>query len=413
MKLLVFILAVLFVTVGVTLYALKDPGYVLIARAPWSVEMPLTLFIPLLIVAFFLFFALLYVVVRLVRIPRDVERWRTRRQQRRARQALIKGLVHLAEGNWVEAEKQLVAGMRYSDAPLLNHLGAAYAAQQLGAVEKRDEYLAEAHKHAPQDRTAVGMTQAYLQYLARQPEQSLATLTELRRLDPHNRAVLQLLARLYQQLRDWPGLVELLPDLRASNALPAKDIEELELKAHSELLKLSLPSGSAEVLRRAWAAVPRNLRRHPGLIGVYARQLIQQNEMTEAEGLLREAIERQWDSQLVELYGQAQAGDAAQQLETAEVWSATHPDDARLFLTLGRLAARAGEDAKARHYLEKSIALHGPADAYRELGELLERLGEKDKALHYYRQGLQVYAAEIRTTAKPARPAFTGYRAAR
>ena len=85
MKLLFFIIALLFAAVLITLYALDNPGYVLIAHAPWSIEMSLTLFIPLMIVVSFLFYLSLYIILRLWRIPRDVGRWRTRRQARRAR----------------------------------------------------------------------------------------------------------------------------------------------------------------------------------------------------------------------------------------------------------------------------------------------------------------------------------------
>lgn len=400
MKPLLFILAILFVTVGVTLYALEDPGYVLIARAPWSIEMSLMLFIPLLLVAFLLFAVLLYVLVRLVRIPRDVTRWRARRHQRQARENLVRGLTRLAEGNWAEAETLLVAGMRWSEAPLLNYLGAAWCAQQQGALDKRDEYLAEAHKRAPNERLAVGVTQAYLLYLARQPEQSLATLAELRRLDPRNRAVLQLLARLDEALRDWPALAELIPALRETRALPPEEIDALERKAHGELLRLRLPSGSLEVLRRAWNAVPKHLQNDATLIGIYASQLLRQHEMAEAERLLRTTLDVRWDSALVELYGLVETGDPIEPLAHAETWEAAHPEDARLSLTLGRLALRAGDTAKARRHLERCIALHGPVDAYRELGALYEKLGDRDKALQTYRQGLEAHAA-----ASPSGPA--------
>jgi HemY protein len=393
MKLLLLVLVILFAAVGVTHYALEDPGYVLIARAPWSIEMSLTLFAPLVLVAFLLFALLIYVLVRLVRMPRDVARWRMRRRQRLAREGLIKGLVRFAEGRWAQAEALFVAGARDSDAPLIHDLGAAWCAQLLGMIEKRDEYLAQAHKHAPQERLAVGVSQAYLQYLARQPEQSLATLGELRRLDPGNRAVLQLLARLNEQLRDWPALVELIPALRESQALPAEEIDALERKAHTELLRLRPPSGSLELLRRAWGAVPKSLQRDPALIAIYARQLIRQRETKEAERLLRQALEAQWDGALVELYGQVESATPAEALAQAEGWLAAHPDDARLHLTIGRLALRAGDTAKARAHLEQSIALRGPAEAYRELGQLCEQLGDKDKAMQYYRQGLEALAA--------------------
>lgn len=394
MKLLFFIIALLFAAALVTLYAVDNPGYVLIARAPWSIEMSLTLFILLMIAAFFLSYLLLYLLVRLWRIPRDVGRWRDKRHNRGARAALVQGLTGLAEGNWVEAEAKLLAGMRHGDTPLLNYLGAAIACEGQGNLEKRDEYLALAHRNAPHHDLAIGMTQAHLQHQAHQLEQSLATLNELRSDAPRHRQVLKLLAQVYRELRDWTGLINLIPDLRRGYAMDPKEIDALELQAHRELLKLSLPSGVPGVLEKAWNAVPKQLRRQPELVAIYARQLILQNEMAQAESALRAALEDDWDPALAELYGQAQGPNSAEQLEVAEGWLSAHGDDPKLLLTLARLALHNNEDAKARGYFEKCLSLHGPADAYHELGKLLERLGEKDKAINYYRRGLEMYASE-------------------
>lgn len=404
MKLLLLTLAVLFAGVLLALYAVENPGYVLIARAPWSIEMPLTLFVPLLLAAFFLLSAALYLLVRLVRIPRDVEHWRTRRHTRQGRTAFVQGLTHLASGNWAEAETELLAGLRHSEAPLLNYLGAALAAQGQGNMEKRDEYLALAHKNAAHHELAVGMTQAYLKYQSQQLEQALAALTELRAHAPRHRQVLKLLAQIYQDLRDWAGLAELIPELRHHSVLPARELDALELRAHRELLKQPLPSGSLALLARAWNAVPKALRRQPALIEAYARHLIQQNEMNEAEALLRDALDEAWDETLAELYGHAAGPDPGAQMEAAANWLAMRPEEPKLLLTLARLAARAGETAAARGYYEKCIALHGPVEAYRELGELYEQAGEKDRALGYYRRGLEVLASDVRVS--PPRPGF-------
>ncbi len=398
MKLLAFILAVLFAGVLVALYALEDPGYVLITRAPWSLEMSLTLFLPLLLVAFAALAATLYILVRLARIPQDVEHWRATRHARRARKALIQGLVHLAEGAWAEAEAELLAGLRHGDVPLLNYLGAAQAAQNLGNNEKRDEYLAAAHKLAPRAALAVGMSQATLRLQAGQLEQALATLAELRQQAPRNAQVLKLLAQVHEALNDWTGLAELTADLRQQHVLPPREIDALELKAHSELLRQPLPSGSLTVLTRAWNAVPKHLRKHPTMVLAYARHLVQQDEMDNAEKILREAIESSWDDMLVDLYGRVHASHPADQLETAEDWAMSHPEDPRLLLAIGRLAMRVRQSDKARTYLERALALHASAETYRELGELLEQSGEKDKALDCYRRGLDALVAEARVT---------------
>lgn len=400
MRFVLFSLVVALFAILATVLAIENPGYVLIARTPWSVEIPLTLFVPLLIVVFLLFFAALYIVFRLLRIPHDVTRWRVRRVRREGRTSLIRGLTHLAEGNWVEAEAALLTAQRHSDAPLLAYLGSACAAQGLGQTEKRDEYLAAAHRLVPRADLAIGTVQATLQHLAQQQEQTLATLSELHRQLPRHKFTLKQLAHKFAQMRDWTGLIELLPELRRLSALDAGDISDLELKAHRELLNQTLPTGSAEVLQRAWNAVPKNLRRHPGLIAIYARQLIQQNEMSAAEQTLRAALESAWDDVLIELYGQIKLEAAGEILENAENWLVVHSDNPKLLLALGRLAWQAGDATKARGYLERSVTSRPAADAYLELGQLLERQGDTGGALTAYRRGLDLGLEENRGGAR-------------
>ena len=195
-------------------------------------------------------------------------------------------------------------------------------------------------------------------------------------------------------MRDWTSVIELIPDLRAATALPAEQIDALELIAHRELLTLPLPSGSLDILKRAWSAVPKALRRHPALVATYARQLLRQGEPAAAESVLRRAIDQEWDEQLVEIYGQALADDTAEQLEMAEGWLHAHPDSPALLFTLGRLALQQNLTSKAQTYLEKSIALRGPAAAGLALGDLFERIGEPQRAREMYRRALEKTAGE-------------------
>lgn len=369
--------------------------------------MSLPVFVLLVLAGTAALYLAVYLVVRLVRIPQDVARWRTRRHIRQSRDALYQGLIQLAEGNWVEAQAHLLTSMRAAEMPLISYLGAACANQGQNNLEKRDEYLAAAQRSSPQYHLAVGMTQANLQYLAHQSERALATLTELRQAAPTHKHVLKLLAQIYLELRDWTNLAELVPHLRRHDVMAARETDALELRAHRELLTLTLPSGSIEPLRQAWEAVPKPLRRHPVLIAIYARQLIQQNDMNAAEAVLRSGIETEWDDTLVELYGLTTTDRAVEQLEIAESWLALYPENPKLLLALGRLAISCHQDQKARSYLEKSVSLSGPVDTYRELGALLERLGEKDRALACYRRGTELYAEENRILPPPTRPGLS------
>ncbi|MFQ5993616.1 MAG: heme biosynthesis protein HemY [Acidiferrobacterales bacterium] len=402
MKTLALILLVLFVSVLVTLFAIEDPGYVLITRTPWSIEMPLTLFVLLLIVGAIV----VQIVWRLLRrtwnIPRDVATWRLDRNTRKARLALMRGLIRLAEGDWARARAQLLSGLQYGETPLLNYLGAACASQAMGDTEKRDEFVSEAQKAAPNGSLAIAMTQAHLYSWTEQHEQALAALSELRAQEPKHGHVLRLLVKTYLALGDWTSVAELIPKLRKNKLLSPEAIDALELQAHRELLHLSLPSGSLEVLKRAWHAVPKALRRNPKLVGIYSSHLIEQNRMSEAESLLRESISREWNDELAELFGRVSSDNPAAQLETAEHWLQSHPDNPSLLLTVGRLSLRNELWGKARSYLETSLKRRPTLQVYRELGALMERLGESDKALDYYRRSLESLVAE-----KPALPAAT------
>lgn len=351
--------------------------------------MPLTLFVLMLAGGVALFYGLGHFVFRLWNMPRDVARWRLLRHSRRAQEGLREGLLYLMEGSWIKAEKRLVSDLRYSEAPLINYLAAACAAQGQGNYEKRDEYMSLCHQSAPEQPVAIGMTQAYLHYEAHQYEQALAILAQLRVREPTRPQILKLLAQVYRDLKDWTSLAGMLPDLRRYKALEPAEMETLEIDTHRELLILSLPLGAKDVLETAWQFVPKPLRSHPALTDVYARHLVNQGEMDKAETLLSGAIRKNWHDSLVRLYGSVRSSDPTRQLMSAEAWVPEHPDSATLYLTLGRLALANQGKAKAREYLERSITIGPLAEAYAELGLLLEQLGQADEARACYRLGLQ------------------------
>jgi HemY protein len=386
MKTLFGILLLLFVATSAALIAIRNPGYVLIAREPFVLETSVAVFVLIAAASFTVFYFGVRLVARILRAPRDLTRWRQARRTRKAREAFITGLTHLLEGEWEKAEKSLLAGLHAADSPLLGNLAAALAAQGQNDPDKRDQYLTRAYELSGDNTLAADMTQARLQLRAGRYEQALATLVRVRALHPGQTDVLRLLIEAYRRLNDWQDLAGLLPEVRRRKLLPETEIDALELEARRELLNLSLPPGSLDILHEAWAAVPEALRRHPDLVAVYARQLIAQNAADECVALLSTALEGLWDERLVLLYGEAGGAHPAAQLETAEEWLARHGESPALLLTLGRLARRNRLHDRARTYLERSLALAGSAETHQELGALYEENGNVAKALEHYRQ---------------------------
>lgn len=394
MKYLFYLLGLLVVAVGVGLVAHNDPGYVLINYGQWSVESSLTLLVVVVVVGFLLLYGGIRLFVATYALPRRLRQWRRERRALRAQHATVRGMTLLAEGQWQKAERELTRRADKCEAPLLNYLAAARAAQQQDEEARRDHYLSMAHSVASGAELAIGVTQAELQMVSGQLEQALATVMHLRSVAPKNAHVLQLLQQLYERLGSWNDLLALLPELRKRKVLEDGAADQLERHAFGVLLTGAQQEGKLDQLHALWERVPRTLRQQPALLGLYVQGLSVLKNGDEAEELLREAIRREWDAELVRLYGLVEGKNAVQQLTTAEEWLKRHERHPLLLLTLGRLAVRAELWGKARSYLEASVGMEARPETYRVLAELLERLGEEETARDYYRKGLVAATGE-------------------
>jgi HemY protein len=350
------------------------------------------------VVVLLLAFVLLYGSVRLIggalALPGRLRAWRRSRRTLRARLVTARGLIALAEGHWLKAERDLSRYAERSETPLLNYLGAARAAQMLGDEERRDYHLSMAHRSGAEGELAVGVTQVALQMESSQLEQALATLMHLHAKTPKNVRVLQLLKEVYERLGSWNELLALMPELRKRRALEDDAADMLERRAWETLLRQAREHGQADKLRELWERIPRHLRQLASMLAGYVQGLLAMGGGDEAESLLQEAVRRQWDAELVRLYGLAEGKNPTQQLATAEDWLKRHQRHPLLLLTLGRLAMRVQLWGKARAYLEASAGMEARAETYRVLGELLERLGEETAARGYYHKGLALVTGD-------------------
>ena len=107
-------------------------------------------------------------------------------------------------------------------------------------------------------------------------------------------------------------------------------------------------------------------------------------------------LEREWDSDLAELYGECRPADATHQLEQAERWLAAHTQDATLLRVLGTLCQRQQLWGKAQTYLEASLALDNSWRTQLALGELLGPLGKGEEANSHFVAALKLATDELR-----------------
>lgn len=374
----------------------KDPGYVLISYDESTIETSLWV----LLVILFIGFVAIHWAVNIffkARLPTGKFRaWRERRGVRQAQGKTLKGLLALSEGRWWQAQRLLSQSAENSDQPLINYIAAARAAHEQREDKSADELLQKARNTVPQAEVAIGITQVQIQLERGQLEPCLATLLRLRRLAPKHTYVLRLLKDVYLKLQDWNGLTNLIPELRKFKVLKEEEISVLEQNCYSELLGSTLANLPVEAdsdarlqaLTKEWKSLPASLAHDKAMIQRYIEQLVSAGSEGKAENFLRDQIKRQWDDELVNLYGRIKGDDAHKQLEVAKGWLKKNPDSAALKLTLGRLAMRNEQWGKAVDYMEESLALEKRPETYTELTRLLQHLGDNKRSLSVMQDGL-------------------------
>ncbi len=392
MRFLIAALSALFATVAVTLAIKQDNGYVLIGYGSWTLEGSLALFCLVILLSFLVTYFAIRTVSRLWNMPEQVAEWRRKRRTLRARQALTRGLVELAEGRWKVAERHLTRNVTQSETPLLNYLAAARAAQLQGEHTRRDDYLHLAHESMPSADVAVGLTQAELQLAHQQYEQALATLMHVRSLSPKHNYVLTLLKKLYENLGEWKKLEEMMPELKRRKVVSESDYQVLESRVYRERLKQE--SQTLEALVRYWQSVPKSIRQQQEMLIHYCKYMMALDAGSRIEPLIVSSLQREWNNELVSLYGHIELANPSHQLAVAEAWLKNHQEDPVLLLTLARLSLQNKLWGKARSYLEASIGISPTPASYQQLGLLLQRLGEEDGASRCFRAGLALQHPE-------------------
>jgi len=367
-----------------------DPGYVVINIRGWLIEMS----VPILLALILATMLAVWLAWELLQAPKKLGEKAGQFRAHRAGHQFTKGLIEVAEGNFSRGEKLLTRGVNRADAPLLNYLAAARAAQLQGDPERRDKWLRLAYDETPGAANAVLLTQAELQLAAEEYEQALATLRRLMENAPNHSQALYLLGRLYRELGDWDQLGELLPKLRKQGRIPAGTLQEWTREVHRRHLERA--GDDPTRVTAVWKKIPRALRDDDVLIGAYVDALARAGGEEAAEAELRRRLRSRWSSGLARLYGKLETADAGGQLRHAESWLKQHGEDADLLVSAGRLCMRQELWGKARSYLETALAIGPTPETYELYGRLLTRLGEGEAAADAYRSGLSMIATSDR-----------------
>jgi HemY protein len=374
--------------VGVALFARHSDGYVVIVSAPYRIELSLNLLVFLILAGYIGFYTLARLVTTLAAIPARVRAYRAERQSVRLRQSLNDALLAFFQGRYASAEKSAASALTGEETKGVAAIIAARSAHELGRFSEREQFLDHAKGSAPDVDTARLTTLADLLVSQERYEEALAVLNDLSGRDARNLRLLRLKLQAEQALRHWDEVLETVGALAKLGGIGPAEGAAVRRAAH--LGNLNRKAQDAGALSAYWKQLPAEMRMDAAVAGTAARYHLALGGNAEAQAIIEQALEREWSSSLVALYGEAAGSDALPQIERAEKWLRGHARDPALLLALGKLCMRQALWGKAQSYIEASLALEPTHDGHMTLAALMEQIGKPQEAVQHFRRSAEL-----------------------
>lgn len=350
-----------------------------------------TTLINAVIIAVLFYFALLlieWVLRKLLAMSSVTRNWFGIRKTRQAQKNSLQGMLALFEGNAKEAQKLLAKSAARSEAPVLNYIAAGKAAHVEGKYDLRDDYFLKANECGENSALAVGLVWAKLQIDAKQVENALATLSELKRNHPNNKAISLLLLDVYPHLGNWKKYIYLLDAQSKNIGMTEKEIGKLRLNAHERLFQ-QLASESGDALKLWWDdKAPRWMKKELTYQKALLDAYLNANCGQQAEQFLIEKLNKQFSLPLLPYLKKVQLIDYYPLIAFLEKKLKRESEKGLIHQALAYLMLKENKTESAIDHLTISLKTDPCVDDYAQLGTLLEKTGKLKEAQIIFREGL-------------------------
>lgn len=378
MSTLLWILVLAALAVATALLTTQGGGFVLLVLPPWRIELSIAAFVVALMLLMVLGFLVTRVTAGTLGLPLTIRALRLGRRRAKAREAVLQAVQAFFEGHYARAEQAAAQALQQGESVGLCAVVAARAAHAQRRFEARDGYLETLHSLLPADRLIQMTTQADLLLDERRHQEALEVLRQARAAAPRSNAVRRLTLRAQIRLRQWDQVLLTLAALEKARAIERPHAQAVRRQAQLELLNRH--GQDERSLRSFWRTFTAQDRSDRAVVQAAAGRFIALQLMDEAREILENALEHQWDSELAALYGQCPSSAVLSQIERAERWLQSHPEDAGLLLSLGRLCLHQSLWGKAQNYLEASLAIDASPEARQLLDGLRAQLAARSPA---------------------------------
>lgn len=384
MRWLISLLIVGVLAVGLAMAGRYDPGYVVLVYPPWRMEISFISFALALAGLVIGGVVLLRIAALTLGLPASVRAQRERRAAKKRDENFVGGLRAYVEYRYQDAAQSL-GQWQGDDARIgLARVLAARAAQEMRAVAQRERFIQDATAHGAELAAQLFEAEACLD--AKDTTAALVAINRAKDIAPKHTALLRLELKARQMTGQWDEAERLLDALARSNALEAGVATQNRRITYAENLKRRAEDDRG--LLEYWKKVPADFKADSWVARAAVHAFMQRGGHDTALDVLESALNREWNEDLVAIYGELRGSNPTRQIEQAEKWLRAQPRDAQLLLTLAQLCSVQQLWGKAQSYLEASLAIAASAEGHIRMAELKTQNGQPGEACQHYQKAL-------------------------
>ena len=390
MRWLISLLIVGVLAVGLAMAGRYDPGYVVLVYPPWRMEISFISFALAVTGLVISGVVLLRIAALTLGLPASVRAQREHRAAKKRDENFVGGLKAYVEYRYQDATQSL-GQWQGDDARVgLARVLAARAAQEMRAVAQREHFIQDATAHGAELAAQLFEAEACLD--AKDATAALVAINRAKDIAPKHTALLRLELKARQMTGQWDEAERLLDALARSNALEAGVATQNRRITYAENLKRRAEDDRG--LLEYWKKIPADFKADSWVARAAVRAFMQRGGHDTALDVLESALNREWNEDLVALYGELRGSNPTRQIEQAEKWLRAQSRDAQLLLTLAQLCSVQQLWGKAQSYLEASLAISASAEGHIRMAELKTQSGQSSEACQHYQKALALCRAQ-------------------
>jgi HemY protein len=303
--------------------------------------------------------------------------------KKQSRLRFVNGLQALADGHYARAETLLLKASADEELKAIALSGARDA-----AIKLNESSRAQLHQNALSEHSPIIAAQFAAQELLAngQSEAALWLLTPMQQAHQLPPGTQILYIQALQQQQRAAEAIGIFSTLRRQHALVATEFSSLEVQLHCDAL---LQAIDADALQTLWSTWPDRIKQHLDILKTYAARADLLGLETAAVNALSDAINRQWQPELLLPLAMISSHNNDQRISLCEAWLAQHPNEILLETALGMLHQQGKNYPQAETALMRAAAQQPSALIWQRLGDVYQAQNRHEQASTAYANALR------------------------